>query len=110
MKSVSRLLRFWLYSPPQRKVLPVGALEALEVDAAAVEDLHLCLAEVLADDGDEVDVGEERSAQGEVGQRPAQQVVDFAIGRLDRVEGNRTDGKNGHLAENCTGYARRDGV
>ena len=54
-----------LAAPAER--LAFGVLNTLQVDASTTEQLELFLAEVFADDGDQVDVGEERSEQGEVG-------------------------------------------
>ena len=54
--------------------LAVGALDSLQVDAPAREELHVLLAEVFTDDGDEVYVGEVRGGEREVGQRAADDV------------------------------------
>ena len=89
MNRVSRLLRLVLYSPPQRNVLPEGALQPATGRCRRPRNARkLLFAEVLADDGDQVDVREERRGQREVGQRPAELIGYSAERRLDRIECN----------------------
>ena len=83
-----------LAAPAERLAFGVG--NTLQVDTPTAEQLQLFLAEVLADHGDQVDVGEERSGEGEVGQRATHDVGDLAERRLDGVEGDGADGQYGH--------------
>ena len=83
-----------LAAPAERLAFGVG--DTLQVDAPTFEELQLLVAEVFADDGDQVDIGEERSGQGEVGERATHDVGDLAERRLDGVERDGADGQNGH--------------
>ena len=62
------------------------------------EHLVLRLAEVVADRADHADVGEEARRQREVHGGAAERALALAEGRLDRVEGDRSDDQSGHMA------------
>src|SRR5438034_3807490 len=99
--------------PPSRSTLfPYTTLfrsEAVEIDAAILEEPEVRLREVLAHGRDEADLGEEARGVREVGRRPAEGVVDLAEGRLDAIEGHRADDEEvshaGALARGSNGRA-----
>ena len=74
-------------------------LEALEVDPPAGEDLHVLFVEVLADNGDEVNIGEVGGGDSKVGQGATDYIVGLAEGRLDGVERDGPDRDDRHARE-----------
>src|SRR5206468_13097247 len=88
--------------------LAARVLEALEVDPPAGEDLHVLLVEVLADNGDQVDVGEVRGGDGKVGEGATDYIVGLAEGRLDGVERDGTDGDDRHAREYSGGRRNQE--
>src|SRR5438034_4010847 len=86
--------------PPSRSTLfPYTTLfrsEAVEIDAAILEEPEVRLREVLAHGRDEADLGEEARGVREVGRRPAEGVVDLAEGRLDARSEEHTSELQSH--------------
>jgi hypothetical protein len=67
-------------------------LQPGQIDTPAIEDRHLVAGEVLADDGHDPHVGEERRRDGEVGRGATDDTGRFAKRRLDRIERHGADG------------------
>src|SRR5207249_7982748 len=86
------------------KGLAASVLDALEVNPPALKHPHVLLVEVLADNGDEVDVGEIGGGDSEVGEGAADNIVGLTEGRLDGVESDGADGDDGHVS----GVERRE--
>src|SRR6266516_1076294 len=80
------------------KGLAASVLDALEVNPPALKHPHVLLVEVLADNGDEVDVGEIGGGDSEVGEGAADNIVGLTEGRLDGVESDGADGDDGHVS------------
>src|SRR5439155_4616389 len=95
-----------LAAPAER--LAPRVLEALEVDPPAGEDLHVLFVEVLADNGDEVNIGEVRGGDSKVGQGATDYIVGLAERCLNGVESNGTDGDDGHAREYSRGRRKEE--
>src|SRR5438034_8971411 len=99
--------------PPSRSTLfPYTTLfrsEAVEIDAAILEEPEVRLREVLAHGRDEADLGEEARGVREVGRRPAEGVVDLAEGRLDARSEERRVGERVWVSGGGGGSRRRNG-
>ena len=76
--------------------LALRPLQPLEVDGPSVERGELPLPEVVADDPDEVDRGEEGGGHREEGGAAPEHALGAAEGRLDRVVGDAPDDEDGH--------------
>ena len=87
---------------PEEGLAALDLLDAVGVDAAVVQDGVLLVAEVVADRADDVDVGEEARGQREVHGGAAEHPLALAEGRLDRVEGDRSDYSQAHEADEPT--------
>jgi hypothetical protein len=81
---------------PEEGAPPDDALEIVRVDPSCAEDVELGVAEVLADDAHDVDVGEEARREGEVRCSSAEDPLAFAVRGLERVERDRADDRDGH--------------
>src|SRR5438093_645321 len=86
-----RLVQVVAVLPRPAEGPPPGRLEAVQIDAAILEESEVRLREVLADRRDEADLGEEARGVREVRRRSTEDVVDLAEGRLDAVERDRAD-------------------
>ena len=69
-------------------------LQPGEIDPAPAEYLLDVRAEVLADDGDDAHLGEERRGDGEIGRRAADDASRFAERSLDGIERDGTDSED----------------
>ncbi|MNT90838.1 hypothetical protein D3C72_2318390 [compost metagenome] len=79
--------------------LALDPLQALDVDAAATEQLDVLLGEVGAHDTDQVDGREEARRHGGVSGGSAERLDHFSTGRPDRIQRDRSDdGDITHLA------------
>ena len=76
---------------PEERAPADDALEVVRVDPARCEDVELVVAEVLADDADDADVGEEARREREVRRSPAEDALALAERGLERVERDRAD-------------------
>ncbi len=71
-------------------------LDVAQVDAARLEDRGLVRPEVLADDADDADIGEEAGSEREVRGGAAEDALPPTERRLERVERDRADDGDGH--------------
>src|SRR5207245_7639728 len=78
--------------------LPIHSLQAVEVDAPPAKGRQLLVAEVAADDADEVHGHEERCRHREERRAAAQDALGASEGRLHRVVRHAPDNQNGHSA------------
>src|SRR5207245_10269467 len=86
-----RLVQVVAVLPRPAEGPPPGRREAVQIDAAILEESEVRLREVLADRRDEADLGEEARGVREVGRRSTEDEIGRAEGRLDAVERDRAD-------------------
>ena len=83
-------------SAPEERAAARDPLDVCDVDPVVREDAKLLVAEVVADDPDHPDVGEEARSEREVRRRAAEQALARAEGRLDGVERDGADAGEAH--------------
>src|SRR5581483_10514260 len=90
-------VQIFVVPPAPMKRVAALALQALEIDAAAAEEIDVFVGKIPADDADDSHGGEEARAHGEVGRRSAQDALGGARWRLDRIESDGADDEYAHL-------------
>src|SRR5690606_32686135 len=81
---------------PEERLLAGDPLQAIEIDVAAAEHRGVFFGEIVADDGDQIDLGEERGGDRKVSRRASDDAIDLAERCFECVERDAADYENGH--------------